>query len=147
MGSLQISRLIPPLLLAALAIFYLSASGGFADPTSAEAPHLYGRLLLALSAAILALSLWRAWRGRKAAGEAEPNLLRALLVFTLLAALVAGVMVAGFYIATPLFLFLFLTAFARLKVWQALAVAGLALLFIWLVFGRFLHMAVYAGLF
>ena len=146
MGSLQISRLIPPLLLAGLALLYLSASGGFADPTSAEAPHLYGRLLLALSAAILVLSLWRARRGSPA-GEAEPNILRALLVFALLALLVAGVMVAGFYIATPLFLFLFLIVFARLKIWQALAVAAVALLFIWLVFGRFLHMAVYPGLF
>jgi hypothetical protein len=147
MGALRTWRLIPPLLLAGLALVYLSASGGFEDPTSAEAPHLYGRLLLALAAAIIALTLWRARRGAALPDGENPHYRRALLIFLLVALFVAAIFAAGFYVATPLFLFLFLVLFARLKWWQALAGAGLALLFIWLVFGRFLGMAVYPGAF
>jgi len=143
----HLARLLPPLAFAALALAYLALSGGFADPTSAQAPVLYGRAMLGLSLLLFAWALFSLWRGRPApeVGE-EPAWIRAGFAFLLLAGFIATIFAVGFYAAVPLFLLLFLALGARLAWWRAAVIALASFLFIYLVFGLFLHMQVFAGL-
>ena len=141
-------RLVPPLVFAGLAIGYISQSGGFSDPTSAQAPLLYGELLLALSALIFALGLFAAFRGAgdpRARGADGAGFGPFARIYAMIAGFIALIFAVGFYGAIPVFLALFLSRVAKLPLWQSLAAASLSVFFVWLIFGKFLHMSVYAG--
>jgi hypothetical protein len=153
-GKFDPVRLGPPLLFAVLALIYISQSGGFMDPVSAEAPLLYGKLLLGLSALILALGLVAGLRGTVAVREtgiqalqddAEEDLGKILLIYAILAAFIGSIFAIGFFAAIPIFLVLFLRLVAKLPLWQSLLSAAVSVLFVWLVFVQFLHMVVYPG--
>ncbi|HWP59283.1 MAG TPA: hypothetical protein VNL14_15420 [Candidatus Acidoferrales bacterium] len=53
----------------------------------------------------------------------------------------AGIWLLGFLVSIPLFIFLYLICEARASRLVALAIAGLMLLFVWIVFDQVMHLA------
>ncbi len=139
-------RLGPPLVFAALALGYLSRTKGFDDPTSAQAPSLYGGILFGLAALVLAVTVIRGFFPPAPTAEREEvSWKRAIGIYAAMGLLIAVIFAAGFYVAIPLFLFVFFFMIARLRLATSVIAAGLGFLFIWLVFSQFLHMPVFRG--
>jgi len=137
--------LLPPVGFAGVALFYLHNGHGFNDPSSGQAPALYGQAMLVLSALVLAIALLRSFRGAPAMPGDQVDLKRALAIYAILCGFIALIFALGFYVAVPVFLLLFLLLIARAKPWFCLAGAALGLGLLWGVFGQLLHMRVFAG--
>jgi Tripartite tricarboxylate transporter TctB family len=148
--QLDLKRLLPPVALAVLAIFYMLQAGGFSDATSAEAPMLYGVILLGLSILVFVLALVPGMRASAKPGRTRHEAFEfqwkpSLAIYAMMAGLVALVFLAGFYVAIPVFLFLFLKFVSRVSLLRTVICAAAAYGFTWLVFSYFLHLEVYAG--
>jgi len=144
-------RAIPPLVLGLLAVGYMIIATGFGDPTSMAAPLLYGGALLGLSIVVLAVSFIpgtapgkRPGRTARHEDDAFPGRPTGL-IFLLTAAFIALVFIAGFYVAIPLFLLLFLRFVSKASWPGAVITAIVAMFFTWAVFAYFLHLEVYSG--
>ncbi len=143
-------RLVPPVVLAAMAVYYMSVAGSFSDSTSAEAPILYGTVLLVLC--VLAFVTGLVPREKEVSTGLGPktkhrelDLPATLKIFGLIGGFVALVFLVGFYIAIPLFLGLFLRLISRAS-WLAAGLSALAAYgFVYAVFGYFLNLEVYPG--
>jgi hypothetical protein len=144
-------RFVPPLVLGLLAVGYMTIASGFDDPTSMAAPMLYGTVLLVLCIIVFVVSfipgtkteprLGRTARHEEGGFKFRPT----ALIFGLTALFIATVFVAGFYVAIPVFLLLFLKFISRASWVGAVVTALVALFFTWAVFAYFLHLEVYAG--
>jgi hypothetical protein len=137
--------MLPPLAFGAIALFYLHYTRGFSDPTAAQAPLLYGRILLVLSGLVFAVALVQAMRAVPVKRDDEIDASRAVTVYAILCAFVGLILAAGFYVAVPLFILAFYVLIARMRFWMAAVGALTGLFFVWAVFGRLLHMQVFGG--
>ncbi|HQT39899.1 MAG TPA: hypothetical protein PK231_10770, partial [Acidocella sp.] len=102
-------RLVPPMVLAVLAVGYLTQASTFGDNTSAEAPELYGSVLLGLSAIVFLLALLPSAKAREkhalvSHDEMPLDWKIAFKIFGMTSAFIALVFIAGFYFAIPFFL-------------------------------------------
>jgi hypothetical protein len=143
-------RLVPPVVLGCLAIGYMVIAGGFSDETSSEAPLLYGSVLLGLSILVFFLALIPGLkqapkRSRVKHPEGPFPWKASLGIFTLIAGFIAAVFLAGFYVAIPVFLFLFLRWISDVSLVRSLICAAVAFGFTWAVFSYFLHLEVFTG--
>lgn len=143
-------RTVPPLVLAAIAIGYMADATGYSDATSAEAPMLYGSALLVLSILVFVLALVpglrpEAKRGRTKTPEGPFPWGPSIKIFALIAGFLVLVYLAGFYVAIPLFLFLFLRGISKVSTPRSLISAAVSYAFVWLVFAYFLHLDVFTG--
>lgn len=149
--KIELKRVIPPVFLALLAIGYMVQASGFDDETSAEAPMLYGAALLGVAVLVLVLGFIPGFKPRPKVGrlrheaDAPFNWRASLTIFAIIAVFIGFVFAAGFYVAIPVFLFLFLTFISKVAWWQALITAALAYAFVFAVFGQFLHLEVFSG--
>jgi uncharacterized BrkB/YihY/UPF0761 family membrane protein len=147
---LDFKRLGPPLFFALLAVGYMAVTRGFSDPTSNEAPMLYGSVLLALSLLVFVLSLIPSLRsGPKKARTKNPTdgfaWRQSIKIYALIAGFIALVFCVGFYVAIPVFLFLFLKFISRMSLPYVLLYAVASYAFVWLIFDWFLHLEVFTG--
>jgi hypothetical protein len=144
-------RLLPPLVLGAISIGYIIIAKGFINETSAEAPLLYGEAMAALSVIVFVLALLPAKQGteRRAPGSSLKfhafDWRRALLIHALTAATVVLVLLAGFYVGIPIFLFFFFWQIAKLSPVKSVIIALLFAGFTWLCFGYLLSLEMYQG--
>ncbi len=143
-------KLVPPSVLACIAIGYMAMASGFSDDTSAEAPMLYGTALLILSVLVFALALFpredtAARRTRTKRSEGPFQWRVSFQIYAMIAGFLALVFVAGFYVAIPVFLFLFLRLVSGVSTVKALVFAACAYGFTWGVFSYFLHLEVFTG--
>jgi Kef-type K+ transport system membrane component KefB len=143
-------RLLPPVVLGVTAIGYMVIASGFEDNTSSEAPMLYGTVLLALSVLVfllaLAPGLKAAPKRSRTKHQGGPFAWRVSFeIFGLIAAFIALVFCAGFYVAIPVFLFLFLKYISQLSAVKSLICAAVAYGFVWAIFSYFLHLEVFTG--
>lgn len=143
-------RLVPPLALMVIAIGYLSQVGSFGDHTAAEAPELYGTVLFGLSILVFLLALLPSAKARE-----KHNLIQhteekldwkiAVQMFVAVAAFIAFVFIAGFYVAIPLFLVLFLNLVSRMSLITSASFAVVALALTWFLFSYVLSLEVFTG--
>ena len=143
-------RLVPPLALGCLAVAYMVIAGGFSDDTSSEAPLLYGSVLLGLSILVFLLALIPGLkpvpkRSRVKHAEGPFPWKASLGIFVLIAGFIAAVFLVGFYVAIPLFLFVFLRWISNVSSIRSLICAAVAFGFTWAVFSHFLHLEVFTG--
>lgn len=141
----QITRFAPPIVLAVFAAFYLSQGKAFTDPTSGQAPSLYGHAMLIMAALVVGVEFVRS-RSQFPKDAAEDASSRKILtIFAIIAGFVALIFAIGFYAAIPVFLLSFLMMFARMRPWLACAIGLAATLLVWGIFGQLLHMRVFSG--
>jgi hypothetical protein len=143
-------RLVPPFVLGCMAVGYMIIANGFEDNTSSEAPMLYGGVLLALSVLVFLLALVPGLkpapkRSRTKHQEGPFQWRTSFEIYGLIAAFIALVFCAGFYVAIPVFLFFFLKYISHLSVIKSLLCATVAYGFTWLIFSYFLHLEVFTG--
>jgi magnesium-transporting ATPase (P-type) len=144
-------RFVPPLVLGLLAIGYMIIATGFGDATSMAAPLLYGTTLLLLSIVVFVIAFIpgtesTARPGRTARHEEGGFQWRpTALIFLLTGLFIALVFIAGFYVAIPLFLLVFLKFVSKTGWLSAVITSIVALFFTWAVFSYFLHLEVYSG--
>jgi hypothetical protein len=143
-------RLVPPVVLGSLAVVYMIMANGFSDNTSSEAPMLYGVVLLGLSILVFVLALIPglkpvAKRSRTKHQEGPFQWKISLGIFALVAGFIGLVFVVGFYVAIPIFLFLFLRLVSHVSTIRSLFCAAIAYGFTWLIFSYFLHLEVFTG--
>jgi Tripartite tricarboxylate transporter TctB family len=157
----QITRRLAPCLVVALIAFaYVLETRKFADPASKEAPILYSAAALCLCA-VIGVRILARWRNRRDLADAGPmqlekesilgqepakaSLPRALAMIAIVAACAATIYIAGFYVATAVFLLLFMKFVSKLRLSTSLIFAVLAPLIIWICLGKLLNMDVYSG--
>jgi hypothetical protein len=143
-------RMVPPAVLAIIAIAYLVQASGFSDNTSQEAPMLYGTALLALSILVFGLTFIPGVqaipkRSRTKHAEGPFPWLASFEIFAMIAGFLVMVFLFGFYVAIPLFLVLFLRGISHVGVPKLLVGAAVSYGFVWLVFAYFLHLNVFVG--
>jgi hypothetical protein len=143
-------RLVPPAVLACLAIGYMAIANGFSDDTSSEAPLLYGSVLLGLSILVFLLALIPGLksapkRSRIKHQEGPFPWKASLEIYALIAGFIAMVFLVGFYVTIPVFLFLFLRWISHLSWVASFICAATAYGFTFLVFSYFLHLEVFTG--
>jgi len=143
-------RLVPPAVMAGVSIGYMIMANGFGDDGSAQAPFLYGSALLGVSVLVFLLALVPGLkpapkRTRLKHPEGPFPWRASSAIFGMIAGFIALVFLAGFYVAIPLFLFLFLKWVSRLSTVQALIFAAVAYAFTWGMFAHFLHLEVFTG--
>lgn len=150
--NLEPKRVIPPVVFGLVAVAYLVEAFTFSDPTSAQAPILYGFVLLGLSvlAGVLALrpqSLEKehSVRPHSHRGDGPVNWKRVSAVFLLTASLIVLVFLLGFYLALFIFISMFLWRVSGISLWKAVLVGFIAWVLTWLIFGWFLNLEVYQG--
>lgn len=146
-------RLAPCLVLALVAAVYLWQARSFADPTSRQAPTLYGFAMLGLCALLSVRILLRRattqdtgrskYHPESKSGSASP--VRALAMIAIIATCTVMIYVTGFYVATAVFLLLFMTFVSKLRLLESASIAILAPAMIWLCLGRLLNLSVYSG--
>ncbi len=136
-------------------------ASGFED-TSAEAPLLYGEVMLGLSVLVLIKAVIAPKAEEEALGTVaadESKLKEGVLlhkkerfdwrnsaaILAIILGFVGATFVLGFYIAIPIFLFLFLKFISKVSWLTALICAAVSFGFIWFVFSWFLHLEVYPG--
>jgi hypothetical protein len=147
---LDAKRLVPPAVLGCLAIAYMSIANGFSDNTSSEAPMLYGSVLLGLSILVFLLALIPGLkanpkRSRTKHQEGPFQWKESIEIYAMIAGFIAMVFLVGFYVAIPVFLFLFLKWVSHVSTVKSLICAAGAYGFTWLVFSYFLHLEVFTG--
>src|SRR5580698_8710656 len=147
---LDAKRLVPPAVLGCLAIAYMVIANGFSDNTSSEAPMLYGSILLGLSILVFVIALipgrkTTPKRSRTKHQEGPFQWKESIEIFALISGFIALVFLAGFYVAIPVFLFLFLKWISHVSTIRSLICAVCAYGFTWLVFSHFLHLEVFTG--
>jgi uncharacterized protein YqhQ len=148
--KLEPKRVIPPVLFGVLAIAYLLEALTFDNATSAEAPILYGCVLLALSilAGVLALRPKPAedpLMPRRQHQDGPVDIRRAVEIFLLIALLIGLIFLLGFYLALFVFVTGFLWRVSKVSLLRSLTAGILASAITWFVFGWFLSLEVYAG--
>ena len=147
---LEAKRLVPPAVLACIAVAYMVIANGFSDNTSSEAPMLYGSILLGLSILVFLLALIPGLKGspkrsRTKHQEGPFQWKESIEIYAMIAGFIALVFLVGFYVAIPVFLFLFLKWISRVSLIRSLICAVGAYGFTWLVFSYFLHLEVFTG--
>ena len=150
----KIVTLLPPVVMAALACGYLALTGGFAEPSSAEAPRLYGTWALVLSLLLIGLSFFPSVKRVKTPGAAiQPppkseagDVVRAMQMLLMVALLVGATFVLGFYVAIGLFLVLFLRFLAGVGTVKSVGAGVAVVAMVWLFLRFLLKMEVYSGL-
>jgi uncharacterized protein YqhQ len=141
----QVTRFAPPIVLAVFAAIYLSQGKAFTDPTSGQAPSLYGHAMLIMAALVVVVAFIRS-RSQSPSDAAEDVSSRKIfMIFAIIAGFIALIFAIGFYAAIPVFLFSFLMMFARMRPWLACVVGLAAALLVWGIFGQLLHMRVFSG--
>jgi hypothetical protein len=144
-------RLLPPIVLGAVSIGYIAIARGFTNPTSAEAPLLYGEAMAGLSVLVFILALLppRSAEPHRPAGSARKfhgfDWRRVLLIHALAVGAGALVLLTGFYVGIPIFLFFFFWRIAKLSLIVSAAIALAFLGLTWLCFGYLLDLEMYQG--
>ncbi len=143
-------RLVPPMVLAVLAVGYLTQASTFGDNTSAEAPELYGSVLLGLSAIVFLLALLPSAKAREkhalvSHDEMPLDWKITFKIFGMTSAFIALVFIAGFYFAIPFFLVLFLKFVSRMSLISSVLLAATALILTWFLFSYVLNLEVFTG--
>ena len=144
-------RLLPPIVLGAISIGYIIIARGFTNSTSAEAPLLYGEAMAGLSVVVFLLALLppRGQEGHRPAGSARKfhgfDWRRVLLIHALAAGAGALILLTGFYVGIPVFLFFFFWRIAKLPLIASTAITLGFLGFTWLCFGYLLDLEMYQG--
>ena len=149
----KLEKIVPPAVMAALSVFYLAQTGGFAEPSSAEAPRLYGTWALILSLLLVALSFFPSLKRVKTPGAAvQPppksehgDVGRAMQMLAMVAVLVGATFVFGFYLAIGLFLLLFLRFMGGVGTVKSIGAGVAVVAVIWLFLRFLLKMEVYSG--
>ena len=143
-----LTKRLAPLIFGLLAIGYMVIASGFGDETSAEAPMLYGAVLLGLSVLVGLLGFLPTQQTREAAKAHDGDAIRwhaSFGIYAIIAGFIALIFLAGFYVAIAAFLVLFLIFHSRVSVLNGFVFAALACGFTWLVFSYFLHLNVFSG--
>ncbi len=144
-------RLLPPIVLGGISVGYIAIARGFANATSAEAPLLYGEAMAVLAVIVFVLALLppRSQEPHRAAGSARKfhgfDWRRVLLIHALAIGAGALVLLTGFYVGIPVFLFLFFWRIAKMSLIASAAIALAFLGFTWLCFGYLLDLEMYQG--
>ncbi|HQT63519.1 MAG: hypothetical protein B7Z75_07300 [Acidocella sp. 20-57-95] len=143
-------QLVPPVFMALLAILYMSQAGSFGDQTSAEAPTLYGSVVLVISIAVFIAALLP-----KRQKKLEKSLIKhedhdfawhiSSRIFGMVALFVGFIFIAGFYIAIPTFLLLFLKFISKISFLKSAIAAAIAFSLTWFLFSYVLNLEVYTG--
>ncbi len=160
---LELRRVLPPIIFGAVAVVYMIIASGFED-TSAEAPFLYGEVMLGLSVLVLIKAVIAPKAEEQAFGATaseESKLKEGVLlpkqerfdwqksgaILAIILGFVGATFAVGFYVAIPIFLFLFLKFISKVSWLVAIICAAVSFGFIWFVFSWFLHLEVYGGWF
>ncbi len=143
-------RLVPPMVLAVLAIGYLTQASTFGDNTSAEAPELYGSVLLGLSFIVFLFALLPSAKAREnhsliVHDDFPLDWKITSKIFGMTGAFVALVFITGFYFAIPFFLVLFLKFVSRMSFISSTLLAATALGLTWFLFSYVLNLEVFTG--
>ena len=158
---LELRRVLPPIIFGAVAVVYMIIASGFED-TSAEAPLLYGEVMLGLSILVLIKAVIAPKAEEQAFGNTaaeETKLKEGVLlhkkerfdwgksaaILGIILVFVGATFAVGFYIAIPIFLFLFLKFISKVSWLTAAICAVVSFAFVWFVFSWFLHLEVYPG--
>ncbi len=143
-------RIVPPAVTAVLAIFYMSQASTFGDQTSGEAPTLYGSVMLVISLVVFILA-WLPSRQQKTVKSLVKHEEHTFAwkissrIFGMVAAFIAFIFIAGFYIAIPVFLGLFLYFISKVSILKSAFTAVVAFGLTWFLFSYVLNLEVYAG--
>lgn len=147
---------VPPALLWLLALGFLLLAGSY-DIQSRTMPILIGRVMLILATLDLISRTYTRWgkallnwlnpAGAVQDSPTHPSTLRSELGYTLWIALyVAGLILLGVFIATPIFLMVSLTLIGKRTVKESILVTCAVCGFVWALFTLVLHLSLFPGL-